>query len=281
MINELKIITMTRLALYDKHEGSQDRIANDYFRHDFIYRNNLGTRIAVGLGGLIILLIYWLRALLVNELDIFELNIQEHVTDSVFFLLAILAVYSLIGSIHGTRQYYLVQKRLAQYQAMVRQLERLEERSHRAYEDEEVLEDSTLKTQEDISSTRHYNPTPPIRTQQPPPEPVRRQRPSQMPPPYTRTRPRPSHYTAPSPSHAPRPSEETRPITRPRPSDSLEHTRPVTRSVERPSPPRPLEHTRSSDHTSSIDRSPHDSIDLTRPIERSRPKPLNPESIDE
>ena len=190
MANKLKIITMTRLALYDKHEGPGDRVANDYFRHDYIYRNNLGTRLAVGLGGIIILLIYWLQALMVNDLDIFNFDIQQHVTDSVLFLLAILAVYSLIGSIQGTRQYYLVQKRLAQYQAMVRQLERLEERSKKTYEEEDVPQ----------QEERPYNPSPPVRT--PPIERTRRiapivpEQPRRPRPPQGHTRPpRPRPHT--------------------------------------------------------------------------------------
>jgi len=112
MVHQQKIVTMTKLALYDKHEGAADRAANDYFRHDYIYRKNLGTRLAVGFGGMIILLIYWLRVIFLDGVDVFELYIQHHVTESILFILAIMAVYSLIGTIQGTREYYLVQKRL-------------------------------------------------------------------------------------------------------------------------------------------------------------------------
>ncbi|MCL1844222.1 MAG: hypothetical protein FWF79_10460 [Defluviitaleaceae bacterium] len=129
MVNPQKIITMTKLALYDKHEGAADRAANDYFRHDYIYRKNLGTRLSVGFAGIIILVIYWLRAILVEGADIFELNVQYYATQSILFILAILAVYSLIGTVQGTREYYLVQKRLQQYQGMLRFLENAEERA--------------------------------------------------------------------------------------------------------------------------------------------------------
>ena len=153
MVNQLKIITMTRLALYDKHEGPADRAANDYFRHDYIYRNNLGTRLAVGFGGLIILGFYWIRTFFLNQMDIFELDFQQIITDSLLFILAILAVYSLIGTIQGTRKYYLVQKRLAQYQALVRQLERLDER--RVKEEDEKIEHKPVKV---ASSQLRYSP---------------------------------------------------------------------------------------------------------------------------
>jgi hypothetical protein len=126
-----KIITMTQLALYDKHEGAQDQQANDYFRHDYIYRKNLGTRFAVGFGGFIILLLYWGRMFFIDGAELFELDFAQIATDSIFFMLAILAVYSLIGTIQSTREYYLLQKRLTRYHALVRQLERINERAAR------------------------------------------------------------------------------------------------------------------------------------------------------
>ena len=224
MVNEQKIVTMTQLALYDKHEGPQDRAANDYFRHDFIYRNNLGTRLAVGMGALIILAVYWLQALVVNQIDIFNMDLQAYITDSVMFLLAILAVYSLIGSIQGTRQYYLVQKRLSQYQALVRQLERMEERGRKAYADDGEM---PPRRQDNIAHTRPHNPSPPVRTAPvdatipPRPRPAGNDYPRRRPPQDTPP-PRPGR---PSPEH-------TRPPRR-RPEPPIEHTRAHTRARPR------------------------------------------------
>ncbi|MCL1884124.1 MAG: hypothetical protein FWF81_10290 [Defluviitaleaceae bacterium] len=126
MVNQQKIIAMTKLALYDKHEGATDRAANDYFRHDYIYRKNMGTRLSVGLGGVIILVLYWLRIIIVDGIDIFEMDIRYYAQDTVFFIVALVAIYSLIGTIQGTREYYLVQKRLQRYQGMLRFLENTE-----------------------------------------------------------------------------------------------------------------------------------------------------------
>lgn len=135
MVNRQKIITMTKLALYDKHEGAADRATNEYFRHDYIYRKNLGTRISVGIGGTVVLALYWLRIVFVEGIDVFEFDIQHHATDSILFIIAILAVYSVIGTIQGTREYYLVQKRLQQYQGMLRFLENTEVKKNAAEED--------------------------------------------------------------------------------------------------------------------------------------------------
>ena len=140
MVNQQKIIVMTKLALYDKHTGSADRAANEYFRHDYIYKKNLGTRLAVGLGAVLILAIYWVGVLFVGEeVDVFELNIQAHLTEAILFVLAVLAVYSLIGTIQGTREYYLVQKRLNEYQTNMRTLERMNERRKRPTPREENI----------------------------------------------------------------------------------------------------------------------------------------------
>ena len=128
MSNEKKIITMTKLALYDKHEGPADRANSEYFRHDYIYKKNLGTRISVGIGGLLLLLIYWLQVIWIDGADILEMDVRQHLTDSVLFLVALLALYSLIGTIQGTREYYLLHKRLNRYNKLIKQLENSEGR---------------------------------------------------------------------------------------------------------------------------------------------------------
>jgi len=125
MADPQKIITMTELALYDKHEGSHDRAGSEYFRHDYIYKKNLSTRLAVGLGGLFILALYWLRVFLIDGTDILEMEAAGPIRDSVLFMLALLAVYSLIGTVQATREYYLIQKRLKKYETLVNKLERV------------------------------------------------------------------------------------------------------------------------------------------------------------
>ena len=126
MINKEKVILMTQLAVYDKHTGTADRAASEYFRHDYIYKKNLGTRLAVGIAGVIILILYWGQVILIEEVDILQMDIQQHITDSVIFLVALLAVYSVIGTIKGTREYYLIQKRLDTYNQNMKKAEKLE-----------------------------------------------------------------------------------------------------------------------------------------------------------
>lgn len=177
MVNRQKLITMTKLALYDKHEGAADRAANDYFRHDYIYRKNLGTRISVGIGGVILLALYWLRVILVDGVDLFEIDVQEYATDSVLFIVALVAAYSLIGTVQGTREYYLVQRRLNQYQGMLRFLESTEESAKPPVaeaSDEQEIERERRPRRVPRAPEPRENPAPePLRT--PPPREIARE----------------------------------------------------------------------------------------------------------
>ena len=144
MVNQNKIITMTKLAIYYKHDGYSDRQTNDYFRHDYIYKKNLGTRLAVGFGGIIILGFYWLQHFLEGDVNIFGFDITDYLLESILFILAIVLVYTVIGTIQGTREYYLVQKRIKNYEMLTRELEKYE-----AAETATVRTDSAVKVSAD------------------------------------------------------------------------------------------------------------------------------------
>ncbi len=73
-------------------------------------------------------------------LDVIMLNLTQSITDSILFVLAVLAVYTVIGTIQGTRQYYVAQKRLQKYNGMLRLLDRIDERAHRSQTQDESEE---------------------------------------------------------------------------------------------------------------------------------------------
>ena len=134
MTSKQKIITMARLAVYDKNEGDADRLANDYFRHDYIYRKNMATRFCSGVGAGILVAVYWLRMFLLEGADLFESDLSALIWNSAGFIIAVMAVYTVIGTVQGTRQYYLIQKRLKRYSMLTHQLERINERTRRLAE---------------------------------------------------------------------------------------------------------------------------------------------------
>ena len=125
MVNKNRIILMAKLAVYDKRYGEADRAVFSYFRRDYIYRKNMWTRMSVAVASAFLLGLYWLHQIFIYGIDIQELDIQQSVLDSVLFLAAVLAVYTLIGTIQGTHQYHLIQKRMERYLAMLKKLENM------------------------------------------------------------------------------------------------------------------------------------------------------------
>jgi hypothetical protein len=159
MLNEQKIITMTKLAVYDKREWETDNKTNGYFRHDYLYRKNMGIRFSVGLGGVILLLVYWSRVFFVDGMEVLVAEFNAQAYESGLFLVALLMVYSLIGTIQGTREYYLMQKRLDRYFSLLRQLERIEARARRTEGDPadpatDAPADTTADTDDDEPPNR-------------------------------------------------------------------------------------------------------------------------------
>lgn len=116
---------MSKMAVYDKKYGAADRAIFSYFRRDYIYRKNMMTRLCVSIGSIILLIIYWLHQIFIYGVDIQEIDIRQSVIDSVLFLIAVMAFYTLIGTIQGTHQYHKVQKRMDRYMAVMQKVDNM------------------------------------------------------------------------------------------------------------------------------------------------------------
>lgn len=129
MVDRDKIIVMTKLAVYDKNYGARDRKINEYYRSDYIYRNNMWNRLCVFFGCVIVILFYWLHKIFVEGVDVFTLNYKDVGINMALFILAVMAFYTLIGTAKATMEYAVSQKRLRKYEKMLTQLDRLEQRA--------------------------------------------------------------------------------------------------------------------------------------------------------
>jgi len=123
-INKEKIILMTRLAVYDKHSAAKDKRINDYFLHDYIYKSNMYTRIAVITGALILVSLNILYRVLNESADIFDLDYTQELKKIGLFILAAALFYTVIGSLKAAREYYKCQKRIKEYTDCMEKLEK-------------------------------------------------------------------------------------------------------------------------------------------------------------
>ena len=121
-IDTNKIRLMSKMALYDKKGFQKDAEANEYFRHDFIYKKNMSMRFYVGIGLLILVFFYILRVMNVAGGDVFALDFQEEIMRIVIFAAAVILFYSFVGTIIFTREFLASQKRVKAYFALMKEL---------------------------------------------------------------------------------------------------------------------------------------------------------------
>jgi hypothetical protein len=122
MIDKDKIRIMAKMAVYDKKGFERDARANQYFRHDFIYKRNMQMRFHLGIGCIILAVFYVLYLIAIQGYDIFELNFQAETIRLLTFVLVIMVGYSFLGTIIFTREFLVSQKRVEAYFALMREL---------------------------------------------------------------------------------------------------------------------------------------------------------------
>ncbi|MDR1687362.1 MAG: hypothetical protein LBS21_01965 [Clostridiales bacterium] len=160
MIDKEKIILMTQLAVYDKHGAEADRRINDYFLHDFIYKNNMWTRFSVILGSIILYFFYMLHRIFNEGLDIMTLDYIAELKKMGLFILVIAAVYTVIGSIKSSYDYRQSQKKISEYSKRLSVLTgEYDEGLEEEYEDseEETGEGTDVGYRDDLLYTRDFD----------------------------------------------------------------------------------------------------------------------------
>ncbi|MCL2350118.1 MAG: hypothetical protein FWC67_01430 [Defluviitaleaceae bacterium] len=144
MADKSKIRLMAKMAVYDKKEFERDAGANQYFRHDFIYKKNMQMRFHVGLGCLILAVFYLFYLISIQGADIFALNFQAELMRLITFVIIVMVGYSFLGTIVFTREFLKSQKRVEQYFALMRELNG-EEQPAAATASEEEEEDEEFE----------------------------------------------------------------------------------------------------------------------------------------
>ena len=118
---------MTKLAVYDRKYGPQDKKNNEYYRHDYIYRKNMWTRLCASIGAVIILIVYWLYQLYALNQNFLDIDYKQAGINAAVFVLAVMAIYTVIGTVRETAQYAKSQRRLKNYMRMLYMLDRIKE----------------------------------------------------------------------------------------------------------------------------------------------------------
>jgi hypothetical protein len=118
---------MSKLAVYDKHTGKDDWKDDVYFRQDYIYSNNMRTRVFIFFGCILLTAFYILHIAAFQEIDLFSIAFyRAELTKIIIFFAATLIFYTFVGTILYTARYAQTQKRLEHYFAIMDKLDGIE-----------------------------------------------------------------------------------------------------------------------------------------------------------
>jgi uncharacterized membrane protein len=124
MLNENKIKMMTKMAIYEKHEGRQMLKNSRYFKGDYVAFGVLRTLIATTFAYILMVILY---ALCNMERLIADINSMDYAVVGrqlgLYYILLVI-VYAVIGAMVYTCRYNKSRKGLKKYFSRLNKLER-------------------------------------------------------------------------------------------------------------------------------------------------------------
>lgn len=125
MLNNKKIRTMTKLALYEQNDGKEDIKMGKYYRTDYVRLQGLKTVVNVTVGYILILImiVMYKAEYIISNLVTFDfVRIGQYVLGLYIMLMAVFITGSIIGyslkydkSRKGLSKYYKTLKKLSSF----------------------------------------------------------------------------------------------------------------------------------------------------------------------
>lgn len=122
MINEERIILMTKLASYEKGEGRQSMAVGKYFRGDYISLHLLKTVISGTIAFVIafgIYLLYYYEELLEN---LYNIDFAVFVQNAIYYYVVFIVLYGLVTYIFFTFRFIKAKKSIKRYYQNLKKL---------------------------------------------------------------------------------------------------------------------------------------------------------------
>ncbi|MBR3510021.1 MAG: hypothetical protein IKO03_14775 [Lachnospiraceae bacterium] len=115
MINEKKVILMTKLASYEEKQGQKIRKVHSYYRGDYVVVQIFKSFLAVTVAFAIVFGLYVLYDFDVFMQDIYKIDLLSFAKNVLTYYLVALGAYALITLVISTIKYYQVRRSLNIY----------------------------------------------------------------------------------------------------------------------------------------------------------------------
>jgi uncharacterized membrane protein len=122
MLNQEKIILMTKLTSYEEHEGRKNVAIGSYFRSDYIGWQVLKSIISATIAFVVVFAMYIFYDFEIFMTDIYKMDLMEFAKHVLFLYLGIVGVYAVISYIIYTIRYSRAKKSLKLYYMNLRKL---------------------------------------------------------------------------------------------------------------------------------------------------------------
>jgi uncharacterized membrane protein len=122
MLNQEKIILMTKLTSYEEHEGKKNVAIGSYFRSDYIGWQVLKSIISATIAFVVVFAMYIFYDFEIFMTDIYKMDLMEFAKHVLFLYLGIVGVYAVISYIIYTIRYSRAKRSLKLYYMNLRKL---------------------------------------------------------------------------------------------------------------------------------------------------------------
>ncbi|NBH26400.1 hypothetical protein D3Z60_11380 [Lachnospiraceae bacterium] len=122
MINEEKVILMTKLASYETDKGKKDILVVNYFRSDYIGFQLLKSVIAATISFCALFAVYAFYNFEELMQDVYKMDLLEYGKSIIILYLCAVGAYGVISYVLYASRYSRAKKSLKNYQANLRRL---------------------------------------------------------------------------------------------------------------------------------------------------------------
>lgn len=128
MIDEEKVILMTKLASFEKREGRKDNNILSYFRSDYIGFQILKAVIAGTISFFAVLVLYVFYNFETLMADIYKMDFMEMGKSIITIYLIVIGIYAVLCYVLYTYRYSKAKRRLKTYYMNLRKLDNMNSR---------------------------------------------------------------------------------------------------------------------------------------------------------
>lgn len=122
MLNEKRIILMTKMASYEANEGKKNVAIGSYFRSDYIGWQVLKSIISATIAFVVVFGMYIFYDFEVFMMDIYKMDLLEFAKQVLTMYLRVIVIYAVISFMVYTIRYNRAVKSLRVYQMNLRRL---------------------------------------------------------------------------------------------------------------------------------------------------------------